>query len=150
MIHPKLLRLTLIEWRYYVSYKNVVNRMVKCHLAELGGRSKLEALYNELEKDIRNSVANPAFPHPVDSEGRPITYFAHTQKNVQGHLDALFWAHPYAMNMLKEHSDIIMLDCTYKTNKFNMLFLHICSITSMDKTFDVAFAFMANKEEFPS
>lgn len=49
--------------------------------------------------------------------------------------------------MLKDNPDVLMLDCTYKTNKFNMPFLHIVGVNNMNKTFDVAFAFLPNEEE---
>src|SRR5438105_1363175 len=64
-----------------------------------------------------------------------------------GRLATLFFSHPYSINMLKEHPDVILLDCTYKTNKFNMPFLHIVSVNSTNKTFNVAFRFLLNELE---
>jgi hypothetical protein len=69
------------------------------------------------------------------------------EEDNEGHLNALFWAHLYVIKMLKEHSDVVMLDCTYKTNQFNMPFLHIVGVTSMDKTYDIAFCLLPNEEE---
>jgi hypothetical protein len=40
-----------------------------------------------------------------------------------------------------------MLDCTYKTNKFNILFLYIVGITSIDLIYNIAFYLLLNKEE---
>ena len=49
--------------------------------------------------------------------------------------------------MLKEHPNVILLDYTYKINKFNMPFLYIVSVNSTNKTFDVAFSFLLNELE---
>jgi hypothetical protein len=40
-----------------------------------------------------------------------------------------------------------MLDCTYKTNKFNMPFLYIVGITSMNTTYNIAYCLLPNEEE---
>jgi hypothetical protein len=40
-----------------------------------------------------------------------------------------------------------MLDCTYKTNKFNILFLYIVGITSIDLIYNIAFYLLLNKEK---
>jgi hypothetical protein len=49
--------------------------------------------------------------------------------------------------MLREHPNVVMLDCTYKTNKFNMPFLYIVGVTSIDLTYNIAFYLLLNKEE---
>ena len=49
--------------------------------------------------------------------------------------------------MLKEYPDVILLDYTYKINKFNMPFLYIVSINSLNRTFNVAFSFFLDKLE---
>jgi hypothetical protein len=42
----------LIEKGYHVSHKDVCNCMATCQLQELGGCSKIEALWDELRKDF--------------------------------------------------------------------------------------------------
>jgi hypothetical protein len=49
--------------------------------------------------------------------------------------------------MLKEHPNVVMLDCTYKTNKFNMPFLYIVGVTSIDLTYNIAFCLLLNKKK---
>jgi hypothetical protein len=38
----------------------------------------------------------------------------------------LFVADIQSVSYLNQHLNILLLDCTYKTNKFNMLLLNIC------------------------
>lgn len=37
----------------------------------------------------------------------------------------LFWAHPESTNLYKLHPDVLIFDCTYKTNKYEMPLLNI-------------------------
>jgi hypothetical protein len=135
----------LVQLKYHITLKDVNNQMAKCRLEELGGRSKIEALYDILQTDFKDLPPDPLFPHAENDDS--IKYFACHQEDDQGRLHALFWAHPYSIARLKEHPDVIMLDCTYKTNKFNMPFLHIVGITSMNTTYDIAYCLLPNEEE---
>jgi hypothetical protein len=38
------------------------------------------------------------------------------EEDNKGYLNALFWAYLYVIKMLKEHPNVVMLDCMYKTN----------------------------------
>jgi hypothetical protein len=49
--------------------------------------------------------------------------------------------------MLREYPNFVVLDCTYKTNKFNIPFLYIVGITSIDLIYNIAFYLLLNKEE---
>jgi hypothetical protein len=133
----------LIEKGYHVSHKDVCNYMATCRLQELGGCSKIEALWDKLLKDSWDEDPDPIFP--LGGSHQPVTYFATEECDEEGHLKSLFWAHPYSIQMLKQHPNVVMLDCTYKTNRFNMPFLHIVGVTSMNRTFDIAFCFMPNE-----
>ena len=37
-----------------------------------------------------------------------------------GHVTHLFFAHPYQLHLTKRFHTVLVLDCTYKTNRFNM------------------------------
>ncbi|CAG9938098.1 unnamed protein product [Clonostachys rosea f. rosea IK726] len=51
------------------------------------------------------------------------------------------------LELLKKHPDLLLLDCTYKTNRFNMLLLNICGVTGTNKTFTIASIFLNNEVE---
>ena len=46
---------------------------------------------------------------------------------------------------LKEHPDVIMLDCTYKTNKYHLPLLDICDVTGDYQTVPLEVCFMENE-----
>jgi ABC-type Fe2+-enterobactin transport system substrate-binding protein len=49
-------------------------------------------------------------------------------------LERLFFAHPNAVTLYKQHPDVVLVDCTYKTNWFQMPLCNIASVTSSRKT----------------
>jgi hypothetical protein len=49
---------------------------------------------------------------------------------------------PMAVILAQEYGHTLQMDCTYKTNKYNMPLLHIVSHSSTGTTFSVAYCFM--------
>jgi hypothetical protein len=64
-----------------------------------------------------------------------------------GRLEQLFFAHPEAIRLLKEHPDVLLLDCTYKTNQFHMPLLNLCAVTGNRKTVQVALCFLSGEKK---
>jgi MULE transposase domain len=61
-------------------------------------------------------------------------------------LERLFFAHPEAVTLYKEHPDIVLLDCTYQTNRFRMPLLNICAVTGCKKIIQIALCFLSGKK----
>lgn len=59
----------------------------------------------------------------------------------------LFYMHPTAIRLWKENPDVLLLDCTYKTNRFNMPLLNICGVTGNNKTPQFALCFLSSEQE---
>jgi hypothetical protein len=59
----------------------------------------------------------------------------------------LFYMHPTAIELWKKNPDCLLLDCTYKTNRFNMPLLNICGITGNNKTPQFALCFLTGEKE---
>ena len=62
-------------------------------------------------------------------------------------LERLFLTYPDAVAIFKEHPDIILMDCTYKTNRFCMPLLNICVVAGGKKTIQVALCFLSGEKE---
>lgn len=45
-----------------------------------------------------------------------------------------------------QHPDILLLDCTYKTNRYNIPLLNICGVTSNNKNIALGCAFLENEQ----
>jgi len=54
----------------------------------------------------------------------------------------LFFVHKGMLEILCKNPEVLIMDCTYKTNKYKMPLLTICGVTSLGTTFIVGFAFL--------
>ncbi|RKF66875.1 PKS-NRPS hybrid synthetase, partial [Golovinomyces cichoracearum] len=59
----------------------------------------------------------------------------------------LFIAYPQSIQLAQTNQDVILVDNTYKTNKFDMPLLHIISITSSGMTLSIGFCFLPSETE---
>ncbi|KAK9148507.1 hypothetical protein Scep_007264 [Stephania cephalantha] len=57
----------------------------------------------------------------------------------------LFWSHLDSIKSLRCFSSVILMDCTYKINRYRMSLLEIVGITSTHLTFSVGFAFISSE-----
>src|SRR2546421_2850316 len=64
-----------------------------------------------------------------------------------GRVTHLFFAHPKSIELLAKYPEVLLLDCTYRTNKFKMPLLNIVGTTCLNKNYHVAFCFLAKEEE---
>jgi hypothetical protein len=67
--------------------------------------------------------------------------------NDNGKLTGLFFCHSRSVELLDSYHHILLLDCTYKTVKYKMPLLHIAGVTGANKTFSVAFCFIAEETQ---
>lgn len=59
----------------------------------------------------------------------------------------IFWSHPDSIKMFNTFLTMLIIDSTYKTNKYRLPLLKIVGVTSMEKTFFVDFSFLDSKKE---
>jgi hypothetical protein len=57
----------------------------------------------------------------------------------------LFFINKKSGHILSKNSEILIMDCTYKTNKYRMPLLTIVGHTSIGTTFHVGFAFLESE-----
>ncbi|XP_028103952.1 uncharacterized protein LOC114303000 [Camellia sinensis] len=54
----------------------------------------------------------------------------------------LFWANPVSLDLLCIFPRVLIMDCTYKTNRYRLPLLEIVGVTSTHMTFSVAVAYL--------
>ena len=101
----------------------VHNALCRHRRDELNGRTPIQFLYDQLKDPVTN------------------VWFC-DQRNTEGRLLCLFIAPRSGVDLLRRYPHVLLLDCTYKTNRFNMPLLNICGATSAKKTFSVASIFL--------
>jgi hypothetical protein len=71
--------------------------------------------------------------------GRVFFEYKHDE---EGRIAMLFVADLRSVSYLNQHPDILLLDCIYKTNKFDMLLLDILGVDNIGNSFSVGFCFL--------
>jgi hypothetical protein len=84
-----------------------------------------------------------ALANALDKQG----FWNRMQMNEDNRVTAIFFAHPRSMGYLKSYPDLLIIDCTYKTNKYKMPLLDIIGVDALQRSFCVAFAFLSGEEE---
>jgi len=59
----------------------------------------------------------------------------------------VFWTHPDSVKLLNAFHIVLLMDNTYKTNKYRLPLLEIVGVTSTGLTFSVAFVLLSNEHE---
>jgi hypothetical protein len=79
--------------------QNIYNLQRELRAELLERQSPIEAMLHELE------VGNWEFNYQLDDDG---------------HITQLFFTHPKSLSLLKQYLEVLLMDCTYKTNHFRM------------------------------
>lgn len=70
-----------------------------------------------------------------------------TLTSAEGTLLNLFFASPSGISLARRFPTVLSLDCTYKTNRFNLPLLHIVGTTNTHRSFTVAMCFLNNEKQ---
>lgn len=69
------------------------------------------------------------------------------KQDIEGRITFFMFAHPKSIRYANKYSRVFILDCTYKTNRYEMPLLHIIGVSPSNTTFSVGFCFMQNEQE---
>src|ERR1044072_2736902 len=78
-------------------------------------------------------------------EGDKYVYW-HTKDDETLVVKNIFWAHPRAIELFNLFPTIVLIDSTYKTNRYGFPLLEMVGMTSTCLTFSIGFAFMTSKK----
>ena len=101
---------------------------------------------NEISKAREESLAGytPTQALVRELEARKIRHF---YRQNQGHISAILWTLPWCEEMWRKNAEVMIIDNTYKTNRFKLPFLNICGISNISMTFNIAFALISKEDE---
>lgn len=103
-------------------------------------------LYNRFattRRDLREGQSSiHALVDQLHSEG----FWCRVRLDTDNRLTAIF-AHPDSIAYLQYNPDVLLLDCTYKTNKYHMPLLDMVGVDSCQRSFCIAFAFLSGESE---
>ena len=105
--------------------RDISNVLHSAKMAYLGGRSPMEAL--------------------IDLISIP-DYESHF-RIVDDVIVGVYFMHKDSVGLCKAYGTVFLMDCTYKTNKFQMPLLNIVGIASTYQTFNAGFVFLNEENE---
>ncbi|KAJ1423146.1 MULE transposase domain [Sesbania bispinosa] len=124
MVKPRSILLTLKDHNVHnvTTIKQVYNARTAFRKSERGPRTELQHLMNLMERDKY--------------------LYWHRRAKTSDVVRDIMWAHPDAVNLLNLFHIALIVDTTYKTNKYCLPLLEIVVVTSTELTFSVAFAYL--------
>jgi hypothetical protein len=66
--------------------------------------------------------------------------------DAENHDTILFVVRKQLVDVYKQHPNTLLLDCTYKTNQYNIPLLNVCGVTSENKNIALGCAFLENEQ----
>jgi len=130
-----LVSLCLRVFEYLLTRKGVKPRNVMTFLNQTSTKQYLKANVHNLYTAIKQQKLlglPPTDALLADLEARGIHYNKKVNKDNQ--VNYLFIAYPKSIELARTNQDIILANCTYKTNKYKLPLLHIigkCSFTML-------------------
>ena len=115
--------LLLMNSSMMLKERDLYNLKARIRKANLKGQRPLPALLLELMEDD--------------------DYYSEPLLDENDKLIGLFFCHKSSQDLLRSNSQVLIMDCTYKTNKFRMPLFDIIGIDCLQYTFYVGFCFLA-------
>jgi hypothetical protein len=125
-ISPKEIQTYVRQGGSLATRKDISNRIAAVRRDACEGQSPIHALVNQLY-----------------AEG----FWSRIQHAPDGRVTAVFFAHPDSLAYLQAYPEVLLLDCTYKTNKYSMPLLDIIGVDASQRSFCIAFAFLSGETE---
>uniref|UniRef100_A0A1Y1NIF4 MULE transposase domain-containing protein n=1 Tax=Photinus pyralis TaxID=7054 RepID=A0A1Y1NIF4_PHOPY len=127
-IHPKEIQIYLREQGIpnLTIRQDIQNRIAETRREICEGQSAIHALINQLEEE---------------------SFWSRIRFDDKGRVMSVLFAHPQSLEYLQAYPDVLLLDCTYNTNKFNMPLLDMVGVDACQRTFCIAFAFLSGETE---
>ena len=123
---PKEIQTVVRQSGSLATRQDIYNRIAKVRRDSRQGESPIHALANQLEK-----------------EG----FWSRVQYGLDRHVTAVLFAHPDSLVYLRAYLEVLLLDCTYKTNKYGMPLLDMIGVDATGRSFCIAFAFLNGETE---
>ncbi|XP_024156611.1 protein FAR1-RELATED SEQUENCE 5-like [Rosa chinensis] len=104
-------------------------------------------IYNEKYRIMKENLASRTVIQALLEELGQAGFIYNIEYDQNGRLTHLMFAHPLSISLTKSYTNVFVMDCTYKTNKYKMPLLDIVGVTSFNTSFYSCFVFMQKEEE---
>ena len=121
-----------------------IQTLIRCENQE-SFHTKQDA-YNQLKRsqvDRHNGESNmAALITALNSNG----YWYQIHLGDNDRIYSILLSNIASLELVKRYPRIVIMDCTYKTNKYNLPLLHIIGVDACSNSFSIAYAFLNNEQ----
>jgi hypothetical protein len=105
----------------------------------------MAALQKE-DPDTLVSATDIRSERKADDLSTPEWAFA-VKRDADNRVHSLFFAHQKQIELLLANPDVLLMDCTYRTNRYKLPLLHILGCTNLQTFFSAGFCFLWNETQ---
>ncbi|XP_057432620.1 protein FAR1-RELATED SEQUENCE 5-like [Lotus japonicus] len=111
-----------------------------------GNLSTITQVYNRIKK-VKELDRGPLTEMQYLLKKLAEANYVHFERHEEdsGVIMELFWAHPNAIKLFNTFPHVVIMDCTYKTKKFQIPLLEMVGLTSTGLTYSIAFCYMTRE-----
>ncbi len=107
----------------------------------------MKDIYNARQR-IRSGLLNSRTPMQALVESFQADDFVwNVDRDGSGHVTHLFFTYRKSLELLQTYPEVLIMDCTYMSNRFDMPLFNIVGVTASSSTFFVAFTFLKRERE---
>ena len=133
-ITPSKILTNLLKKDIIITLNNIYNEQQANKKELLSGLSAIQALLKALGKYSNNN--NPKLKY----------YFVHKEDD-RNYIKYLFFVHPESLKYFQKNPDVLLLNYTYKINRFKMPFLYTVGVSSTGQNFELTYYFLLGETE---
>ena len=125
-----------------------IKTLARLHNLNTGKYFTIRDLHNARAKLSRQELAyfTPIQHLLQELQTSDLWYTSHLVDGYE-QLTHLFFAFEPSLDLLEMYPDVLFIDCTYKTNKYNMPLCIFSGVTACNKSFYIGFAFLRHEDK---
>jgi hypothetical protein len=104
-------------------------------------------IYNTIDKQKMDSLCGRSRLDSLTHDLTEAKWWWKMETNGKGEISHFFFATPTSIQLLRDYPEVLLMDCTYKTNRFGMPLLVVVGTTPMMTTFYAAFVFLRGETQ---
>ncbi|OBS15929.1 hypothetical protein FPOA_13340 [Fusarium poae] len=147
--HRKLSEEELIEIRRLIR-RGIMPRQITNLMRDSSRQTviKQKDLYNAIARSKQQLMEGQSCMQALAQQLQDRGFWSRIQRDDDtGRVKAVFFAHPRSIQYLKTYPEVLIMDCTYRSNRYKMPLLDIIGVDCCGKSFCIAFAFLTGEAE---
>jgi hypothetical protein len=104
-------------------------------------------LYNIKARLYRELLQHTSTAQAMVSRLQELDFFVRYDSSDEGHLLAIFFVHPEMIKLWRRYPHVLLVDCTFKTNRYKKPLFSIVAMTGSNRTVFVGQGLLNGKDE---